>query len=129
MHGLEMKTILFILFIAFNNTLIASNLGKETYDLTCKTCHAPKFAIGMHAPAAFDKKAWAIRFQKATLESKNNPSQFKTAMEYLLYRANIGKGLMPHGGLCKESDLPHKNCTDKAITEAIYYMAGITSDN
>ncbi|KTC86827.1 putative Cytochrome c, class I precursor [Legionella brunensis] len=79
----------------------------------------------MHAPAAFNKKAWAERFKKAAIESKNNPTQFKTAMDYLLYKASIGKGLMPHGGLCKEADVPHKNCSDKAITEAIYYMAGI----
>ena len=124
-----MKTILFILLIAFNSTLIASDLGKETYEIICKTCHAPRVAIGMHAPAAFNKNAWAIRFKKAALESKNNPDQFKTAMDYLLYRSSIGKGLMPHGGLCKEANLPHKNCTDKAISEAIYYMAGVSTTN
>lgn len=124
-----MKTILCILLIAFNSSLIASDLGKETYEKTCKTCHSPKFAIGMHAPAAFNKKEWAIRFKKAAIESKNNPAQFKTAMDYILYRASIGKGLMPHGGLCKEADVPHKNCSDKAIAEAIYYMAGMSTSN
>ena len=124
-----MKTILFILLIVFNGTLIASDLGKETYEIICKTCHAPQIAIGIHAPAAFNKKAWAIRFKKAAIESKNNPERFKTAMDYLLYRANIGKGLMPHGGLCKEADIPHNNCADKAIAEAIYYMAGISTTN
>ncbi|WP_232220263.1 hypothetical protein [Legionella tunisiensis] len=51
-----MKTILFILLIAFNSTLIASDLGQKTYEMTCQTCHAPRFAAGMHAPAAFNKK-------------------------------------------------------------------------
>jgi hypothetical protein len=36
---------------------------------------------------------------------------------------------MPHGGLCKEANVPHKNCSDKAIKEAIYYMAGISSEH
>lgn len=104
---------------------MASHSGKDIYESTCKTCHAPSVAEGMHAPAAFNKKAWALRFQKAAMESKNNPSQFKTAMDYLLYTANIGKGLMPHGGLCKEANLPRVHCSNKAIAEAINYMAGI----
>jgi len=120
---------LFILLIAFNSSLLANELGKVTYEITCQTCHAPQFAIGMHAPAAFDKKAWAERFKKAAVESKKNPVQFKTAMDYLLYKVAIGKGLMPHGGLCKETDVPHKNCSEKAIKEAIYYMAGFTASN
>lgn len=81
----------------------------------------------MHAPAAFNKKAWAIRFQKAAIQSQKNPSQFQTAMDYLLYRVSIGKGLMPHGGLCKEVGAPHKNCSDEAIAAAINYMACITN--
>lgn len=124
-----MKVILFILLIVFHGPLIASNLGKETYEIVCQTCHAPQFAIGMHAPAAFDKKAWAIRFKNAAIESKNNPVEFKTEMDYLLYKASIGKALMPHGGLCKEANVPHKNCSDKAIIEAIYYMAIIPSSH
>lgn len=127
--GLRMKNRLFILLMTFTMPLIASDLGKETYEVTCKTCHAFPFSKGMHAPAAFDKKAWGIRFNNAEMESKNHPEQFKTAMDYLLYKASIGKGLMPHGGLCKEADVPHKNCSDKAIKEAIYYMANISSKN
>lgn len=124
-----MKNILFILLITFTTTLIASDLGKETYEVTCKSCHAPQFAKGMHAPAAFDKKAWRIRLKNAEIESKNHSDQFKTAMDYLLYKASIGKGLMPHRGLCHEADVPHKNCSDKAIKETIEYMANITADN
>lgn len=123
-----MKKILFILLTAFIPPVIASDLGKQTYEAACKTCHAPQFAKGMRAPAAFDKKAWTLRIENAAMESKNHPDRFKTAMDYLLYRANIGKGLMPHGGLCKETDVPRKNCSDKAIKEAINYMANITAD-
>ncbi len=50
-------------------------------------------------------------------------------MDYLLYKVSIGKGLMPHGGLCKETEVPNKNCSDKAIAAAIYYMAGMTTNN
>lgn len=42
---------LFILLIGLNNSLLASDLGKATYEITCQSCHAPQFAIGMHAPA------------------------------------------------------------------------------
>lgn len=120
----NLKIRLFILLITLNSSLLASDLGKATYETICQTCHAPRFALGMHAPAAFNKKAWAVRFNDAAIESKNNPAQFKTAMDYLLYKASIGKRLMPHGGLCKEADVPHKNCSEKAIIEAIDYMAG-----
>lgn len=112
-----------ILFFGFNGAILASNLGKTTYEIACQNCHAPKLAIGMHAPAAFNKMAWGERFKKAAIESKNNPIQFKTSTDYLLYRVGIGKGLMPHGGLCKEANVPHKNCSNKAIIEAIYYMS------
>ncbi|CDZ77262.1 Cytochrome c5 [Legionella massiliensis] len=119
-----MKTILFILFIAFNGTLLASNLGKQTYEMACKTCHDSQVAKGMHAPAAFNNKAWAKRFKKAAIESINHPSKYKTAMDYLLYSASIGKGLMPHGGLCKEAVMYHKNCSTQALADAINYMSG-----
>lgn len=108
---------------------MAADLGKETFEGICKTCHAPYTAKGIHAPAAFDKKAWAKRFEEAALESKKKPTRFKTPMDYLLYRISIGKGLMPHGGLCKETERPNKNCSDKALAEAIYYMAGMTKAN
>lgn len=119
-----MKAIVFILFFVINGPLIASDLGKETYEITCKTCHSPQFATGMHAPAAFNKNAWAILFKKADMEVEKNPAEFKTAMDYLLYKTSIGKGLMPHGGLCKEADVSRKNCSEKALEDAINYMAG-----
>ena len=71
-----MKNIFFILLIAFNNPLMASTLGKETYELTCKICRdAPRFAVGLHAPEAFNKKDWAARFKNAEIEAKKNPDQ------------------------------------------------------
>ncbi|MGL5743231.1 MAG: cytochrome C [Legionella sp.] len=124
-----MKNILSILFLAFTTPLMASDLGKETYEVTCKTCHAPQYAVAIHAPAAFNKKAWANLLKNAEIEAKKHPDQFKTAMDYLLDKASIGKGLMPHGGLCKEADVPHKNCSDKALIEAISYMANSTTEN
>lgn len=119
-----MKILLLVLLITFNNLLLANDLGKTTYDITCKTCHAPRPAKGIHAPAAFSKKEWDARFKVAAIESQKNPGQFKTPMDYLLHKVSIGKGFMPHSGLCKEANVPKKNCSDKAMIEAINYMAG-----
>ena len=124
-----MQMILAMLLFVLSKVLMATDLGKKTYDTICKTCHAPRVALGIHAPAAFDNKAWAKRFKIAAIESKANPGRFKSATDYLLYKVSIGKGLMPHGGLCKEANVPHQDCSDKAIVDAIYYMAGRTVDN
>jgi cytochrome c5 len=112
-----------ILLFAVNATAQGNNLGKTTYEIACQNCHAPKVAVGLKAPAAFDKKAWNARFKHADLEAKNNPTQFKSTMAYLLYSVTIGKGLMHHGGLCKEADIPNKNCSDEALIQAIHYMS------
>ena len=101
----------------------ANDLGKNTYQIACHNCHAPQFATAIKAPPAFDKKAWKARFKQASMEAKKNPAQFKTAMDYLLYRVKIGKGLMVHGGLCNEADVPNKNCSDEALAAAIDYMS------
>lgn len=119
-----MRQLLAIILVLSNGVLWASDLGKKTYDITCKSCHSPEFSKAIHAPEAFNKKAWDERFKNAEIEAKNNPTQFKTAKDYLLYRVSIGKGLMPHGGLCKETEVPNKNCSDEAISQAIDYMAG-----
>ncbi|AWN74991.1 c-type cytochrome [Legionella anisa] len=118
-----MKNLLAILLCAICTSVLADDLGKNTYEITCQNCHAPQFAIGMKAPAAFDKKAWNTRFKNAELEVKKNPTEYKTAMDYLLYSMKRGKGLMPHGGLCKEADVPKKNCSDAAFVQAINYMS------
>ncbi|QMT60941.1 cytochrome c5 family protein [Legionella sp. PC997] len=118
-----MKNLLTILFSVICTSVLADDLGKNTYQVTCKTCHAPQFATGIKAPAAFDKEAWEIRIKNAELEVQKNPTEYKTAMDYLLYRMKLGKGLMPHSGLCKEADVPKKNCSDEAFIQAIQYMA------
>lgn len=120
-----MKHLLFIiLFCVANTEVLADNLGKTTYEIACKNCHAPKLAPAIKAPAAFDKKAWDKRFKKAKLEVKNDPAQFKTPIDYLVYNVTIGKGLMAHGGLCKEANIPNQNCSDEALIQAIHYMSG-----
>lgn len=119
-----MRNILLTTFLLAMNTIVhANNPGKTTYEIACQNCHAPQLAAGLKAPAAFDKKAWDARFKKADLEAKNNPVQYKSAMAYLLNSVIIGKGLMHHGGLCKEADIPNKNCSDEALIQAIHYMS------
>ena len=119
-----MKNLLLtILLSAVHTVVLADNLGKTTYEIACQNCHAPKLAKGIKAPAAFDKKAWDERFKQAKIKVKNNPQRFKTPIDYLLYSVTIGKGLMAHGGLCKEADVPHKNCSDDALIQAIHYMS------
>lgn len=98
-----------------------NDLGKITYNLACKTCHAPTVAVNMGAPMAFDKTAWNARFEKAKAESKSNPEKYKTASDYLLHQIKIGRGLMHHGGLCKEN--PNADCSDEAYLAAIDFMS------
>ncbi|MCW8386259.1 c-type cytochrome [Fluoribacter dumoffii] len=118
-----MRNLLIFIFCTIHTAVFANDLGKDTYQTSCKSCHAPQLAIGMKAPAAFDKKAWDARFKNAEMEAQKNPADYKTAMDYLLYSIKLGKGLMPHGGLCKEANVPQKNCSDEAFVEAIHYMA------
>lgn len=117
------KEVIGVLFYLASPIIFADNLGQTTYDIACKTCHAPTLAPAIKAPAAFDEKAWKERFDKASLEAKNNPSQFKTAMDFLVYNVKMGKGLMHHGGLCNEASEAKKNCSDEAFVKAIEYMS------
>ncbi len=121
-----MKNIVFIALVLLTHFLHAHDLGKQTYEIACKTCHAPEFAKGMQAPTAFDKHAWKPRFKQAAIEAKKHPEQFQTPLDYMLYKVGKGKGLMPHGGLCKEADVPDKNCSSTAIKAAILYMANVS---
>lgn len=102
----------------------AENLGKVTYQMACRNCHSPVLAKGIGAPAAFDKMAWNKRFKKAKAEAKNNPLRYKTDVDYLLNSVINGKNLMHHGGLCHESTVPEKNCSNAAFIQAIQYMSG-----
>lgn len=101
----------------------ADDLGKKTYEIACKNCHAPNLAKAIKAPAAFDKEAWDTRFKNAQLESDKNLSKYPSAIAYLLNSITLGKGLMHHGGLCHESDRQDKDCSDKAFIAAIGYMS------
>ncbi len=119
-----MKNLVLVMLLSVVNTVVlANNLGKTIYEAACQNCHGPQLAKAINAPAAFDKKAWGKRFKQAKLAVNNNPKQFKTPINYLLYSVTIGKGLMAHGGLCKEADVPNKNCSNDALIQAIHYMS------
>lgn len=113
-----------ILFSILSTHALADNLGKITYQHACSNCHSPRLANGMRAPAAFDKQAWNARFKKAKIESRNNPQRYKSPLDYLLSSVIKGKNLMHHGGLCHESSVLEKNCSNEAYIQAIEYMSG-----
>jgi len=120
-----MKRILgLILFSTIHVGASADNLGRVTYQTACSTCHAPNLAKSIGAPAAFDKKAWKVRFKKAKMEAKKDPQRYKTPADYLLNSVIKGKNLMHHGGLCHESKIAEKYCSNEAFIQAIQYMSG-----
>ncbi len=117
-----------LFLVAFSTSVLATtdnqaqaNAGIDVYERACKTCHAPTVAKAMGAPQAFNKAAWQERLHKAAVEAKKDPKQYPSAGAYLLYQVKIGRGLMHHGGLCKE--LENMDCSDKAILEAIAYIS------
>ena len=112
-----------LLLSTLNMVVYADDLGKKTYEIACQNCHSPQFAKAIKAPAAFNKKEWNLRFTNAEREAKKNPTQYKTAMDYFLDNLKIGKKLMPHGGLCNEAHIKDNNCSNKALSDAIYYMS------
>lgn len=119
-----MKKISLVLFLsAMQAASFADDLGKKTYEIACQNCHSPSLAKGIHAPAAFNKKEWDERFEMAAIKAKQKPERFKSPMDYLLYSVTIGKGLMHHGGLCNESDVANKDCSEQALIAAINYMS------
>lgn len=115
-------SLLSLSIITHAETTGQNQLGKTVYLNACSTCHAPKVAKGMKAPAAFDAHAWNERFIKADRAAKQQAERYPTAMDYLIAQTKIGKGLMHHGGLCAESGA-HPNCSDKAYQQAILYMS------
>ena len=118
------KIMVFVLFSTIHIGSSAENLGAVTYHMACSHCHASNVAKSIGAPAAFDKKAWKARFKQAKWEAKKNPQHYPAPMDYLLNSVNKGKNLMQHGGLCSESNVPKKNCSKEAFTQAILYMSG-----
>lgn len=122
------NSLLLIALLATTCTFAATpkkDLGKFTYKIACITCHAPDRSKALDAPAAFDKNAWKLRIDNAKIAAIKEPKKFKNAYAYLVYQVKIGKGLMHHGGFCKEADVPNKDCSDDAYIAAIKYMAGI----
>jgi len=120
-----MKKIIIICMMATCSIAMAKNhdLGEQTYNLTCKNCHAPEVANALKAPAAFNKEAWAKRINEAKLQAKQNPEKYKSAWDYLLQQVKRGKGLMHYGGLCLDIKAKDKNCSDEAYLAAIKYMS------
>lgn len=84
------------------NTTPSAQQGMELYQAACQLCHAPDKAKAMKAPAAFSVNTWQQRFKQAKKEVKNS-KQFNNIADYFFHQISIGKGLMHHGGLCKES--------------------------
>lgn len=81
----------------------ASSLGERVYESACVDCHAPAKAKALKAPAAFDEAAWQPRIQNAERAMEKYPKRFQSTMDYLTNSVENGKGLMHHGGLCKEA--------------------------
>lgn len=120
-----MKIKCLIVLAMFPLTAIATgqeNLGKIVYEKACANCHSADKAKAINAPAAFDKKAWQMRFENAK-KHIGPEAPFKNAYDYLVYQVKIGRGLMHHHGLCLESSLPKSYCTNPAYIAAIKYMA------
>jgi len=99
--------------------------GRALYQAACSTCHAPDKARGLKAPPAFNRAAWQAIKTKAAVQVKVD-TRFQTVDDYLLHQIKIGRGLMHHGGLCKETQVikAKVSCDDKAYLEAIDYMSG-----
>jgi cytochrome c5 len=116
--------LLSLLWLPVNNSLANTDLGRETYELTCAHCHSAELAKGVHAPAAFDTQAWRTHIEQAEQAVQADPEQFPSIQAYLLYQIKAGKGLMSHGGLCFTTDSPRLHCSDEALLAAIRYMSG-----
>lgn len=96
--------------------------GKQIYDKACSTCHAPNVAKGLEAPAAFSSSDWAPRLAAAKTAAEQD-SRYADAMSYLVQQVKIGRGLMHHGGLCREAAETSNHCSDDALQAAILYMS------
>lgn len=67
---MKRNALIIMLVYLTSNPVFAKNLGKYTYEIACKNCHAPNLAQAIKAPPAFDKKAWKLRFKQAKIEAK-----------------------------------------------------------
>lgn len=121
-----MRIVIGFVLVLYHALLQADDVGRSVYALVCQRCHSPKYAAAIGAPAAGDEEAWRPRLKRAAIESKHHPDEFKRPMDYLLYKVRKGKGLMPHGGLCRETGVSQHNCSDEAYVQAIGYMSGLS---
>jgi cytochrome c5 len=94
----------------------------ELYSKACSTCHAPEKASALGAPAAFSQTDWAPRMENAAQHSGSS-TEFKDAYAYLLDSVKRGRGLMAHGGLCKDNKALQALCTDDNYIATIKYMS------
>lgn len=97
--------------------------GQKLFESACKNCHSAKVASGIQAPPAHDLDAWKARLEKANAEAKAHPDKYKDGFDYLIQHVMRGKGLMHHGGLCKESIKHPEDCTPEAYRAAIQFMS------
>jgi len=116
------RTVLWMSVGFFPLFVHAGTLGERVYQSACITCHAPEKAKALKAPAAFDRKAWEPRIQNAERAMEKHPDRYPSSMDYLTHSVEYGKGLMHHGGLCKESQQKPENCSKEAYKAAIEYM-------
>lgn len=116
------------LLLTFGNISLAESTtksvdtGPRVYGFACKNCHAPQVATGIGAPAAFDQQAWQERITQAEKEIAANPQKYADVYAYFLEHVKRGKGLMAHGGLCFDTDIKNKDCSDQALLAAMQYM-------
>lgn len=123
----SMKKACLLSLLCLSTSLFAEKTpsrGVLLYEQACQLCHSPERSTSIKSPAAFNDKAWAKRFSAAKKEVGPG-KRFKTVNQYLLHQIRIGRGLMHHGGLCKETNAIYQNvdCSDKAYLEAIEYMS------
>lgn len=120
-----MKKFMSLLLLVTSSTVLATepsqDSGKQLYDAACQRCHAPRFAPAIQAPSAFNKENWQIVMARAKQQAQANPKKYPDAYAYLLQQIKIGKGLMHHGGLCRET-AKAVTCDDKTYKAAIDYM-------
>jgi cytochrome c5 len=93
----------------------APDLGKQTYEKACVTCHTPTMAAALKSPAVHDQAAWDVRFAAAEQAAKQDPTTYPQAIDFLVAQVKKGKGAMAAGGACTD-------CTDEAYKAAILFM-------
>jgi len=119
-----MRKFLLVTLVAASSLAFAeAPSGQKIYQAACRNCHDPLVSNGIKSPAAHDQEAWKARFKEADAAVKAHPERYKDAYDYFIQHVTIGKGLMHHGGLCKESVKNPEDCTPEAYRAAIEFMS------